>query len=56
MMIATDVSDTTVSSDIFVNDVKTAVKATKESKKRPDTRAIREYHSNTSEILKDPVS
>ena len=36
MMIATDVSDTTVSSDIFVNDVKTAVKATKESKKSPD--------------------
>ena len=35
-----DVSDTTVYSDIFVDDIKTAIKAIKESKKRPDTKAI----------------
>ena len=56
----------TVNSDIFVDDVKTAVKAIKESKKRPDTRAIWQYLSNklasnidedyTDEILKDLVS
>ena len=60
------VSDTTVNSDIFVDDVKTTVKAIKESKKRPDTKAIWQYLSNklasnidedyTGEILKDLVS
>ena len=35
-----DVSNTTVNSDIFVDDVKTAITAIKESKKRPDTKAI----------------
>ena len=35
-----DVSDTTVKSDIFVDDFKTAIKGIKESKKRPDTKAI----------------
>ena len=34
------VSDTTVNSDIFVDDVKTAIKAIKESKKRHDTKSI----------------
>ena len=34
-----DQSDTTVNSDIFVDDVKTAIKAMKESKKRPDIKA-----------------
>ena len=61
-----DVSDTTVNSDIFVDDVKTAVKAIKESKKRPNTKAIWQYLSNKlasnidedyiGEILKDFVS
>ena len=41
-----DLSDTTVNSDIFVDDVKTAIKAMKESKKRPDIKAIRQYLSN----------
>ena len=41
-----DVSDTTVNNDIFVDDVKTAIKAIKESKKRPDTKAICQYLSN----------
>ena len=60
------VSDTTVNSDTFVDDVKTAVKAIKESKKRPDTKGIWQYLSNklassidedyTGEILKDLVS
>ena len=60
------VSDTTVNSDIFVDDVKTTVKVIKESKKRPDTKAIWQYLSNklasniyedyTGEILKDLVS
>ena len=35
-----DVSDTTVGSDIFVDDVETVVKAIKESKKHPDTKGI----------------
>ena len=35
-----DVSDTTVNSDIFVDDFKTTIKGIKESKKRPDTKAI----------------
>ena len=58
--------DTTVNNDIFVDDVKTAIKAIKESKKRPDTKAIWQYLSNklasnidedyTGEILKDLVS
>ena len=61
-----DVSDTTVNSDIFVDDVKTAVEAIKESKKRPNTIAIWQYLSNklasnvdedyNGEILKDLVS
>ena len=61
-----DVSDTTVNSDIFVDDVKTAIKAIKESRKRPDTKAIWQYLSNklasnidenyADEILKDLVS
>ena len=61
-----DVSNTTVNSDIFVDDVKTAVKAIKESKKRPDKKAIWQYLSNklasnidedyTDEILKDLIS
>ena len=61
-----DVSDTTVNSDIFVDDVKTAIKAIKESKKRPDTKAICQYLSNklvsnidevyNGEILKELVS
>ena len=41
-----DVSDTTVNSDIFVDDIKTAIIAIKESKKRPDTKAIWQYLSN----------
>ena len=59
-------SDTTVNSDIFVDDVKTAVKAIKESKKRLNTKSIWQYLSNklasnidedyTTEILKDLVS
>ena len=58
--------DTTVNNDIFVDDVKTAIKAIKESKKCPDTKAIWQYLSNklasnidedyTGEILKDLVS
>ena len=59
-----NVSDSTVNSDIFVDDVKTAIKATiKESKKRPHTKSIWQYLSNkltsnidedyTAEILKD---
>ena len=58
--------DTIVNNDIFVDDVKTAIKAIKESKKRPDTKAIWQYLSNklasnidedyTGEILKDLVS
>ena len=58
--------DTTVNNDIFVDDVKTAIKAIKESKKRRDTKAIWQYLSNklapsidedyTGEILKDLVS
>ena len=61
-----DVSDTTVNSDIFVDDIKTAVIAIKESKKRPDTKSIWQYFSNklasnideddTGEILKGLVS
>ena len=61
-----DVSDTTVNSYIFIDDIKTAVIAVKESKKRPDTKAIWQYLSNklasnidedsTGEILKDLVS
>ena len=35
-----NVSDTTVNSDIFVGDVKTTIKAIKESKKPPNTKAI----------------
>ena len=60
------VDDTTVNNDIFVDDVKTAIKAIKESKKRRDTKAIWQYLSNklapsidedyTGEILKDLVS
>ena len=63
---AADVSDSTVNSDIFVDDIKTAVIAIKESKKRLDTKAIWQYLSNklasnidedhTGEILKDLVS
>ena len=62
----TDVSDTTVNSDIFVDDFKTTIKAIKESKKRPNTKAIWKYLSNnlasnidkdyTGEILKELVS
>ena len=58
-----DISDTTVNSDIFVGDVKTAIKAIKEPKKRPDTKSIWQHLSNklasnmdedyTGEILKD---
>ena len=58
--------DTTVNNDIFVDDVKTAIKAIRESKKRRDTKAIWQYLSNklapsidedyTGEILKDLVS
>ena len=58
-----DISDTTVNSDIFVGDVKTAIKAIKESKKRSDTKSVWQYLSNklasnidedyTGEILKD---
>ena len=61
-----DVSDTTVNSDIFVDDVKTAIKTIKESKKRPDTKAVWQCLSNKlaskidedyiGEILKDLVS
>ena len=61
-----DVSDTTVNSDIFVGDVKTAINGLKKSKKRPHTTAIWQYLSNklasnidedyTSEILKDLVN
>ena len=61
-----DVSDTTVNSDIFVDDFKTTIKAIKESKKRPNTKAIWQYLSNnlasnidkdyTGEILKELVS
>ena len=35
-----NVSDATVNSDIFVDDVKTTIKAIKESKKPPNTKAI----------------
>ena len=41
-----DVSNTTVNSDIFVDDVKTAAKAIKESKKCPDNKAVWQYLSN----------
>ena len=61
-----DVSNTTVNSDFFVDDVKTAITAIKESKKRPDTKAIWQYLSNkltsnidedyTGGILKDIVN
>ena len=61
-----DVSDTTVNSDIFVDDVKTVMKAIKESKKRPDEKAIWQYLSNklasnmdedyTGELINDLVS
>ena len=61
-----DVSDTTVNSDIFVDDVKTVMKAIKESKKRPDEKAIWQYLSNklasnmdedyTGELINDFVS
>ena len=56
----------TVHSGIFVDDIKTAVIAIKESKKRLDTKAIRQYLSNklvsnidedyTGEILKELVT
>ena len=50
-----DVSNTTVNSDFFVDDVKTVITAIKESKKRPDTKAIWQYLSNklTSNIDED---
>ena len=61
-----DVSNTTVNSDIFVDGVKTTIKAIKESKKRPNTKAIWQYLSKklasnidedyTGEIVKDLVS
>ena len=61
-----DVSDTTVNSDIFADDFKTTIKAIKESKKRPNTKAIWQYLSKklasnidedyTGEIVKDLVS
>ena len=61
-----DASDTTVNSDIFVDDVKTTINTIKESKKRPDTKAVWQYLSNKlasnidedyiGEILKDLVS
>ena len=35
-----NVSDATVNSDIFVDGVKTTIKAIKESKKPPNTKAI----------------
>lgn len=57
-----DASGTTVNSDFFVDDVKTAVKATKQWKKRPETKLIWQYISDkfssnidegcTGEILK----
>ena len=57
-----DASGTTVNSDFFVDDVKTAVKATKQWKKRPETKTIWQYISDkfssnidegcTGEILK----
>ena len=40
------VRNTTVNSDVFVDDVKTAIKAIKESKKRADTKAIWQHLSN----------
>ena len=58
--------DAKVNSDFFVDDVKTAIKAIKESKMHPDTKAIWQHLSNkltsnidgdfTGEILKDLVS
>ena len=61
-----DVSNATANSDMFADDVKTAIKAIKESKKRPHTKSIWQYLSNklasnidedyTAEILKDLVS
>ena len=41
-----DKNDTAVNSEIFADDVKTAIKAIEESKKRPDTKAIWQYLSN----------
>ena len=59
-----DVSDTTV--DIFVDDVKTAIKPIKESIKNSDTKTVWQYLSSklvsnidedyTGETLKDLVS
>ena len=61
-----DVSDTTFNSDIFVDDVKTAVKAIKEPKKPPDTKSTWQFISKklasnieedyTAEVLKDRES
>ena len=61
-----DVSDTTVNIDIFVDDVKTAIKPIKESIKNSDTKTVWQYLSSklgsnidedyTDETLKDLVS
>ena len=61
-----DVSDTTVNIDIFVDDVKTAIKPIKESIKNSDTKTVWQYLSSklgsnidedyTGETLKDLVS
>ena len=61
-----DVSDTTVNIDIFVDDVKTAIKPITESIKNSDTKTVWQYLSRklasnrdedyTGETLKDLVS
>ena len=61
-----DVSDTTVNIDVFVDDVKTAIKPIKESIKNSDTKTVWQYLSSklvsnidedyTGETLKDLVS
>ena len=54
-----DVSDGTANSGIFVDDIKTAIKAIKESKKRPNKKfnlAVNINEDYTGEILKDLVS
>ena len=61
-----DVSDTTVNIDIFVDDVKTAIKPINKSIKNSDTKTVWQYLSSklasnidedyTGETLKDLVS
>ena len=46
------ISDTTANSDIFVDDVTNAIKAIKESKQRPNAKAIWQYLSNKLASLK----